>query len=174
MDTRRNPRKSRRNKNRHVSQAALGKPRGVIQQRVRDVGPEHFGIVAVDCAKARSKWMLCDFYGKVLIPPTEVEHQKAQLKLATSQLRDACEQHQLRDHIVAVEMTGTYHRIVQRAFRKAGSETRLVHPFASRHYRLPDSADIKTDDKDLAGIFRAGAGTDRRLVGVRAAGTGVG
>lgn len=155
MGTTRKPRKSRRNKNRQVSQAALGRPCGVIHQRVRGVGPEHFGIVAVDCAKARSKWMLCDFYGKVLIPPTEVEHQKAQLKLATSQLRDACEQHQLRDHIVAVEMTGTYHRIVQRAFRKAGSETRLVHPFASRHYRLPDSADIKTDDKDLAGIFRA-------------------
>jgi len=146
-------RKSR--KNRSVSQAALGKPRGIIQERVRKVGPESFGIVAVDCAKARSKWMLCDFYGKVLIPPTEVEHQKAQLQLATTQLRDACEQHHIRDHIVAVEMTGTYHRPVQRAFRKAGSETRLVHPFASRHYRLPASADIKTDDKDLEGIFRA-------------------
>lgn len=146
-------RKSR--KNRSVSQAALGKPRGIIQERVRKVGPEHFGIVAVDCAKARSKWMLCDFYGKVLIPPTVVEHQKAQLQLATTELRDACEQHHIRDHIVAVEMTGTYHRPVQRAFRKAGSETRLVHPFASRHYRLPGSADIKTDDKDLESIFRA-------------------
>src|SRR5688500_16522577 len=134
-------RKSR--KNRAVSQAALGKPRGVIQDRVREVGPESFGIVAVDCAKARSKWMLCDFYGKVIVPPTVVEHQKAQLQLATTQLRDACEQHHICDHIVAVEMTGTYHRPVQQAFRKAGSETRLVHPFASRHYRLPDSADIK-------------------------------
>ena len=52
-------------------------------------------------------------------------------------------------------MTGTYHRSVQRAFRKAGSETRLVHPFASRHYRQPSSADTKTDDTDLEGIFRA-------------------
>jgi len=33
------------------------------------VGPEHFGIVSIECAKARFKWMLCDFYGKVLIPP---------------------------------------------------------------------------------------------------------
>jgi transposase len=99
--------------------------------------------------------MLCDFYGKVLIPPSVVEHQKAQLQLATVQLREACQQHGIRDHIVAVEMTGTYHRPVQRAFRQAGSETRLVHPFASRHYRLPGSADIKTDDKDLEGIFRA-------------------
>jgi hypothetical protein len=119
------------------------------------VGPEHFGIVAVDCAKARSKWMLCDFYGRVLIQPTIVEHQRASLTLATVQLRDACERHGLQDHIVAVEMTGTYHRPVQRAFRQAGSETRLVHPFASRHYRQPSHADTKTDDNDLEGIFRA-------------------
>jgi transposase len=99
--------------------------------------------------------MLCDFYGRVLIPPTTVEHGGTQLTLATVQLREACERHGLRDHLVAVEMTGTYHRPVQRAFRQAGSETRLVHPFASRHYRLPASADTKTDDKDLEAIFRA-------------------
>jgi len=77
------------------------------------------------------------------------------LEVATLQLREAIQQHALQDHLVAVEMTGTYHRPVQRAFRKAGSETRLVHPFASRHYRLPAHADSKTDDHDLEGIFRA-------------------
>lgn len=55
----------------------IGKPNGQIQERVRSVGPEHFGIVAVDCAKRRSKWMLCNFYGKVLIEPTTVEHSRA-------------------------------------------------------------------------------------------------
>jgi len=150
MATKRNSRKSR-----GISPAVLGKPRGVIQARVQAVGPERFGVVAVDCAKARSKWMLCDFYGKVLIPPTVVEHQRTALEAATLRLREAIERHGLRDHLVAVEMTGTYHRPVQRAFRKAGSETRLVHPFASRHYRLPAHADIKTDDHDLEGIFRA-------------------
>ena len=150
MATRRNSRKSRT-----ISPAVLGKPRGMIQARVQEVGPEHFGIVAVDFAKARSKWMLCDFYGKVLIPPTVVEHQRAALELATLQLREAIERHGLKDHLVAVEMTGVYHRPVQCAFRKAGSETRLVHPFASRHYRLPAHADSKTDDHDLEGIFRA-------------------
>jgi transposase len=133
----------------------LGKPNGIIQPRVQAARPERFGIVAVDCAKARSKWMLCDFYGRVLIPPTTVEHGRAELALATVQLREACQRHGLVDHLVAVEMTGTYHRPVQRAFRQAGSETRLVHPFASRHYRLPASADTKTDDKDLEAIFRA-------------------
>jgi transposase len=111
--------------------------------------------VAVDCAKARSKWMLCDFYGKVLVPPTEVEHARTQMQLATVQFKEACEQHDIRDAIVAVEMTGTYHRPIQRAFRKAGVETRLVHPFASKHYRLPAHGDNKTDDHDLEGIFRA-------------------
>jgi transposase len=119
------------------------------------VGPEHFGVVAVDCAKARSKWMLCDFYGKMLVPPRIVEHQRAALQLAVFQVQEACREFQLHDHIVAVEMTGTYHRPVQRAFRTAGSETRLVHPFASRHYRLPAHGDAKTDDHDLEGIFRA-------------------
>jgi transposase len=146
-------RKSR--KSATIGPAVLGKPNGVIQPRVQIVGPERFGIVAVDCAKARSKWMLCDFYGKVLIPPTVVEHQRPALQIATFQVRDACQEFGLQDHIVAVEMTGTYHRPVQRAFRQAGSETRLVHPFASRHYRLPAHADNKTDDHDLEGIFRA-------------------
>lgn len=150
MATKRNSRKSRT-----TGTAVLGKPKGVIQDRVQAVGPERFGIVAVDCAKARSKWMLCDFYGRVLIPPTIVEHHRVGLELATIQLREAIERHGLQDHLVAVEMTGTYHRPVQRAFRKAGSETRLVHPFASRHYRLPAHADSKTDDHDLEGIFRA-------------------
>ncbi len=70
-------------------------------------------------------------------------------------MQEACEKHGLQDHLVAIEMTGTYHRPVQRAFRRAGSEARLVHPFASRHYRQPSHADIKTDDHDLEGIFRA-------------------
>jgi transposase len=150
MATKVNSRKSRK-----LGPAVLGKPKGMIQARVQQVGPEHFGVVAIDCAKARSKWMLCDFYGKVLIPPSVVEHQRGALDLATVRLREAIERHGLEDHIVAVEMTGTYHRPVQRAFRKAGSETRLVHPFASRHYRLPAHADTKTDDHDLEGIFRA-------------------
>jgi hypothetical protein len=57
--------------------ATVHKSHGVIQPRVQRVGPEHFDIVSVDCAKARFKWMLCDFYGKVLIPPTTVEHNPA-------------------------------------------------------------------------------------------------
>ncbi len=150
MATKRNSRKTRTN-----GPGRIGKPNGIIQPRVQEVGPERFGVVSVDCAKARSKWMLCDFYGKVLVPPSEVEHGRAQMQLATVQFRDACQRHGIRDAVVAVEMTGTYHRPIQRAFRNAGVETRLVHPFASKHYRLPAHGDNKTDDHDLEAIFRA-------------------
>ena len=133
----------------------IGKPTGQIQERVQAVGPEHFGIIAVDCAKRRSKWMLCNFYGKVLIEPTSVEHDSGSLQVMTQLATAACQEAGLTDTIVAVEMTGIYHKPVYRAFRKAGFDTRIVHPFASNHYRRPLHPDEKTDDNDLEAIFHA-------------------
>ena len=133
----------------------IGKPTGQIQERVQGVGPEHFGIVSVDCAKRRSKWMLCNFYGKVIIEPTSVEHTAGELRVMTQQVTEACQSEGLTDTIVAVEMTGIYHKPVYRAFRKAGFDTRIVHPFASNHYRQPLHPDAKTDDHDLEAIFHA-------------------
>ena len=66
--------------------STVHKPHGIIQPRVQQVGPERFGIVSVDCARARFKWMLCDFYGHVLVPPTVVEHNRVELELALVQL----------------------------------------------------------------------------------------
>lgn len=133
----------------------IGKPNGKIQERVQAVGPDHFGVVAVDCAKRRSKWMLCDFYGKVIIEPTTVEHTTGGLQAMTGRVAEVCKAEGLTDSIVAVEMTGIYHKPVQRAFRKAKFDTRIVHPFASNHYRQPLHPDEKTDDKDLEAIFHA-------------------
>jgi len=116
---------------------------------LRKVGPEHFGVISVDCAKRRSIWMLCDFYGKVIIEPTIVDHNAGGLKAMTDLARRTCQEQALTDSIVAVEMTGIYHRPVQLAFRKAGFDTRPVHPFASKHYRRPLHPDCKTDDNDL-------------------------
>src|SRR5690349_7937488 len=83
--------------------AALGKPRGVLHPRVQQVGPEHFGIVCFDPAKARSKFLLADFYGRVLIPPTTVDHNQPALDSAVAQVRQAFADHQLRDGVVAIE-----------------------------------------------------------------------
>lgn len=133
----------------------LHKPRGVIQSRVQTVGPEHFGLVCVDCAKLRSKWMLADFYGKVLIHPTEVAHNRVELDDVVRRIRAALIHHDLRDCLVAIERTGRYHHPLKNAFTAAGLETRIVHPFATKQFRQPANPDDKTDDNDLAAIQRA-------------------
>src|SRR5215510_12871717 len=133
----------------------LGKPRGVLHPRVQQVGPEHFGIVCFDPAKARSKFLLADFYGRVLIPPTRVEHNRPALDAAVAQVRQAFADHQLRDGVVAIERTGRYHRLVQRTFAAVGFETRILHPFVTKQYRQPVDPGTKTDDADLAALHRA-------------------
>jgi hypothetical protein len=127
----------------------------VIAPRVQVVGPEHFGIVCVDCAKARSKWMLTDFYGKIFVPPTEVAHNRVELDFMVAQVRTALATHDLRDCIVAIERTGRYHHPVKNAFRRGCFETRLVHPYATKQFRQPDNPDYKTDDADMAAMQRA-------------------
>lgn len=147
----------RRTRSRSRRPYALHKPRGTIHPRVQRVGPEHFGIVCIDCAKARSKWMLTDFYGKVLVPPTVVEHNQVALDAMIAQVRAALAAHALRDVIVAIERTGRYHRVPQRAFAAANFETRIVHPFATKQFRQASDPGNKTDDTDLAAIQRAAA-----------------
>jgi transposase len=141
----------RRRQHRHE----IHKPAGTLHPRVEKVGPQHFGIVSVDCAKARSKWMLADFFGKVLIEPVEVSHNRDGFRAAVERLQQALREHQLDDLVVAVERTGRYHQSVKRAFVDAGFEVRTVHPFATKQFRLPANPGNKTDDTDLNAIHRA-------------------
>src|SRR5712691_3097370 len=115
----------------------IQKPRGVIHPRVQLVGPEHFGIVSVDCAKARFKWMFCDFYGNILVPPTEVAHNRVELDAALAQLQEARTRHDIRDLVVAVERTGRYHHVPRHAFAKVCADVRTVPPFTTKHFRQP-------------------------------------
>jgi transposase len=63
--------------------------------------------------------------------------------------------HDLRDTIVAIERTGHYHAPIKRAVTAAGLEARIVHPLASKQFRLPADPGNKTDETDLAAIQRA-------------------
>src|SRR5947209_405142 len=147
--------RTRKRSSKRQPSPSLGKPRGVLHPRVQRVGPEHFGILCFDCAKARSKFLLADFYGRVLIPPTTVAHNRLDLDAAVAQVRAAFATHQLADGLVAIERTGRYHRLVQRTFAAAGFETRILHPFVTKQYRQPVDPGNKTDDTDLAAIHRA-------------------
>ncbi len=133
----------------------LQKPTGQLTARVQAIGPEHFGIACFDCAKARSRWFLADFYGRVLLAPATVAHTQGDLQIAVDRRRQAQRQHDLRDLVVALERTGEYHRPPRRVFRQAGYDTRLVHPFTTKQYRQPAHPGNKTDDTDLAALFRA-------------------
>jgi transposase len=127
---------------------------------VRRVGPEHFAVVCFDVAKRRSKWMMSDFYGHVLVEPMHVEHGPGQLQAAIDQVRQVAKKNRIQDLVVAIERTGNYHRPIRRAFQQArfagaSFDVRMVHPFATKHHRLPADPGRKTDDTDLAAIFRA-------------------
>jgi hypothetical protein len=91
----------------------------------------------------------------VLIERQTLEHRAAFFQLAVMQIREAQRQHDLQDMIVVVERTGNYHLAPKRAFAKAGFETRVVHPFATRQYRMPADLGIKTDGTDLNAQHRA-------------------
>ena len=79
---------------------------------------------------------------------------------AIDQVRETAEKHHLHDLVVAIERTGNYHLPVKRAFQAARFrgkrfDARIVHPFATKQHRLPADAGDKTDDNDLAAMFRA-------------------
>jgi transposase len=133
----------------------IHKATGTLHPRVQAVGPEHFAIVSVDCAKARSKFLLADFYGKVLVPPTVFAHDRGGFEAVIRAVREAARAHQLAVVIVAMERTGRFHIPVQAAFRADGFEVRIVHPFATKQFRQPADPGNKTDDTDLSAIHRA-------------------
>src|SRR3954464_1452643 len=88
--------------------ALLHKPHGVIHPRVQAVGPEHFAIIAVDPAKARSKWMMADSYGNVLMPPTFMEHHARGFRDAIDAINRHVKISKIQDMIVVLERTGKF------------------------------------------------------------------
>lgn len=134
---------------------SLQKPNGVISPRVQKVGGQHFAIVCVDPAKHRSEWMMADYFGNVLVEPQSLEHQAPFFQAAMELIRQTQQQHHIEDTIVVVERTGNYYLPPKRAFANAGFETRVVHPFATKQYRLPADPGNKTDETDLHAQHRA-------------------
>jgi len=155
ISTNRRKRRKSNSKSKRCKTLNLQKPSGVIGPRVKRVGGEKFAIVCVDPAKHRSEWMMADYFGNLLIEHQTLEHNAAFFKLAVARIREAQQKHDIQDMIVVVERTGNYHLAPKRAFAKAGFETRVVHPFATKQYRTPADPGIKTDGTDLNAQHRA-------------------
>ncbi len=151
---RRNRRKSNARSNPR-NRRNLQKPGGVIGPRVKKVGGDKFAIVCVDPAKQRSEWMMADYFGNLLIEPQTLQHQGAFFKSAVELIRQVQQQHNIQDTIVVVERTGNDYLPPKRAFASAGFDTRVVHPFATKQYRMPADPGNKTDETDLYAQHRA-------------------
>jgi transposase len=111
--------------------------------------------VCIDPAKHRSEWIMADYFGNLLIGPQTLEHQAAQFELTMQLIRQTQSKHGIVDLMVTVERTGNYHLAPQRAFARAGFETRIVHPFATKQFRVPADPSNKTDANDLFAQHRA-------------------
>ena len=148
-------RTSRRPSRKFKRRKSLQKPNGVISPRVQKVGGGRFAIVCVDPAKHRSEWMMADYFGNVLVEPQTLEHQGPFFKVAVDLIHQTQQQHHIEDMIVVIERTGNYYLPPKRAFARAGFETRVVHPFATKQYRMPADPGNKTDETDLHAQHRA-------------------
>jgi transposase len=131
------------------------KPRGCFQERVRQVSPEHFAIIPVDCGKPEARTRVADFYGKVLADPFSFDISRSGLQSATSRIADTLKQHDMRDCVCVIETTGRYHRPIEKVFQEQRWDIRHVHPFTSALIRRSADLGNKTDDIDLAAIHRA-------------------
>lgn len=125
-----------------------------LVQRVRRVGPEHFGILAVDSAKRRFAVLLTDFYGRVLMDVLEVDNTGPALEGLVTTVKAQCEKHGLKDLVVAIEQTGRYHVPIRGVLRKHW-DVQMVHPSATKQLRQPADPGNKTDPTDLRAIVRA-------------------
>ena len=67
----------------------------------------------------------------------------------------AQQEHQIKDTIVDFDRTGNYHLSPKRVFVSAIFETRVVHSFATKQYRMPADPGNKTDETDLHAQHRA-------------------
>jgi len=99
--------KRRKSSSKNGQRVVLQQPNGVLHPRAQKVGPEHFGVVSVDVAKVRSKWMLSDFYGNVIIEPTHVEHGKTGFQNAIECLRRNVSSQELDALVAEVLLDGS-------------------------------------------------------------------
>jgi len=125
-----------------------------LEERVRRVGPDHFGVLAVDSAKHRFAVLLADFYGGTLMDMLEVDNTAFALEALVTEVKAQAQRHGLKDMVVAIEQTGRYHVPIRQVLRKHW-DVQMVHPFATKQLRQPADPGNKTDPTDLQAIVRA-------------------
>jgi len=76
--------------------------------RSRWWGPSTFGIVAIDCPKARSRLHPRNFYCRTILEPATSSTMRGDLQAAIDRIRWHARAHDLKEVVVAIERTGEY------------------------------------------------------------------
>jgi len=156
--------RGRKSGRRKKGRLVLKKASRSLEPRIARVGAEHFGILAVDCSKARFQVLLGNVCGAVLMQPVEVENSGPALERLVETVRLEIKRHGLKDLVVAIERTGRFHHPIRTVLGRHWT-VKMIHPFATRQLREPADPGNKTDATDLVAILRAvivGYGTDEQ------------
>ena len=124
-----------------------------ITERVKKVGPEHFGILAIDPSKKICACHLTNFYGEILMPMIDVEKNISSMNAFIGKIERIIDEYKLGDLVVGLEMSGSYYHVIKRILKKRWTVD-MIHPFTTKQLRQPASSGIKTDDRDLDAITR--------------------
>lgn len=135
---------------------------GSLRKRIREVGPEHFGLLLVDSGKRHYAVRLTNFFGDDLWEPEPVRSHRIALEAMMAEVERQMAKHGLTDLVVGIERTGRWHQPVKQMVEKKWP-VKMIHPFTTKQLRQPASSGIKTDPIDLTAMLRAmicGYGTE--------------
>ena len=135
-----------------------------LQKRIREVGPEHFGLLLVDSGKRHFAVRLTNFYGDDLWEPEPVRNHRVALEEMMAEVENQMQVHGLAELVVGIERTGRWHHPIKQLVEKKWP-VKMIHPFTTKQLRQPASSGVKTDPVDLVAMQRAmicGYGTEEQ------------
>ena len=126
-----------------------------LQQRIRELGPQHVGLLVVDSGKRHFAIRLSTFCHELLWEPEPVPNNRIALEHMVEQLRAQMRLHELKDLIVGIERTGRWHHPIKQLMEDNNWTVKMIHPFATKCLRQPDNRGRKTDSTDMLAMARA-------------------
>lgn len=133
-----------------------------LRKRIREVGPDKFGLLVVDTGKKHYAVRLTNFFEDTLWEPDPVSNNRIALEKMMDEVENTMQENGLTELMVGIERTGRLHEPAKQVLEKKWP-VRMIHPFTTKQLRQPASAGIKTDPVDLTAQQRAmicGYGTE--------------
>jgi len=125
-----------------------------ITERVKKVGPENFGILAIDPSKKSAACTISNFYGDLLMPLQEYAKNAIDLMLLVIQTKQIMIEHKLLDLVVALESSGSFYQVIKRTLKQHWT-VKLIHPFTTKQLRQPADPHNKTDATDAKAMTKS-------------------